>query len=953
VQRDFILYAGWAANKYTLVFDKGDENATGNVADVLAEYDKTVSLPVCTFVLPNYRFAGWKYGEDIYQAGDDVTNLSSKDGDVLTLTATWEKIKRYTLSFEQGRTDAQGTPPSSVVLEFGQSYILPTPSFTHQDWKTVGWQIKDSDETYSFGESVRDLTQEDGGEVVLVAVWEKIKRYTLSFESDQSETVGTLPSPIVVEIGKEYVLPTPAITCKGWNLICWQVKGGGATYSFGESVRDLTQEDGGQVTLVAVWERKTWPIMFSFNSEETLNRNQTITYGDTLTLPTESECKKTGYSFVGWEWNGTVYSAGESIENFYTEMPWAEFKAVWQGKTYLVKYVVITNATTSEFVVEETQFTYGTGYTWATEIEGFYKEGYKISSWHWKTKDVYFTAGELASPLEENVAVELYAVLASVTFSVVILDVNGEDLRSMSMQYGQDLTFENCLGIVVDGYYYAESAKILNADKTEYTGDPRYACSKEGGVVYIQPDWQEKKYGILLQMQWLDANGEEHTAYVNENGEIKETTTWIYLEYSQEFAFPTPTVEGHSFYGWEYYAWTNWDTVLGVYQGGETICKFTENVGFDPIPPVAKFVAKLTPNTYVVRYDGNGAGLGSMADVSGSYGQPFTFAENSYIKSGCTFGGWLLGETLYFKGETTYFVPAYDGEVILLKARWISYEGVGTQEQPYLISTYEDLFNLSIFMKEKPSVRSAYYRMTADIDCQGKILYAIDAYTENTFTNGDFTGVFDGNGYVIKNALFVKTESSQTSKGLFGSVRGGTIKNLGVIDYTTDENGCVYTAPLVAAMHGGTIENCYTQGTISGPVGGYMGGMIARMTSGTVKNCKSSGTLSVCYDVNSATVASYYIGGFTGSVNGGYAYVAAKLEHCYTDMDIILTAGEYNQIPRFYVGGFTGDVYSVAFTKCIATGNLSMGLVKVETDGATFHGKFNGGLRWADGSLSG
>ncbi|MBQ8406794.1 MAG: hypothetical protein IJY38_02635, partial [Clostridia bacterium] len=47
------------------------------------------------------------------------------------------------------------------------------------------------------------------------------------------------------------------------------------------------------------------------------------------------------------------------------------------------------------------------------------------------------------------------------------------------------------------------------------------------------------------------------------------------------------------------------------------------------------------------------------------------------------------------------------------------------------------------------------------------------------------------------------------------------------------------------------------------------------------------------------------------------------------------------------------DVYSVAFTKCIATGNLSMGLVKVETDGATFHGKFNGGLRWADGSLSG
>ena len=132
-----------------------------------------------------------------------------------------------------------------------------------------------------------------------------------------------------------------------------------------------------------------------------------------------------------------------------------------------------------------------------------------------------------------------------------------------------------------------------------------------------------------------------------------------------------------------------------------------------------------------------------------------------------------------------------------------------------------------------------------------------------------------------------------------------------------------------------------------------MGGMIGRMTSGTVRNCKSSGTISVCYNEKSTTVASYYVGGFVGGVNGGYAYTAANLEYCYTDTDIVLTADEYNQIPRLYVGGFTGDVYSVAFTKCIATGNLSMDIVNVGTDGTTFHGKFNGGLRWGNGSLSG
>ena len=953
IKDDLWLYAGWKANCYTLTFDKGGETVTGSVADIAAEYDKEVALPECTFVLPEYRFMGWKYGEKTYQAGEDVTNISTKDGDVLTFTAVWEKVKKYTISFERGRDDAQGALPAPILAEEWTDYVLPTPAFTHQDWRAVRWQVKDTATTYAFGESVRDLTQEDGGEVILVAVWEKIKRYTLFFEAGQSEVQGTLPSPVVIEVGKDYVLPTPEITCKGWNLISWQLKDTATTYAFGANVRDLTQEDGGEVTLVAVWERKTWWIGFDFDSEESVNDSQTLTYGDILRLPSEDECKKTGYTFVGWEWNGERYSAGEQIENFYTDTPWAEFKAVWQGKTYSVKYVVITNAATSEFVIEETQFTYGTGYTWATEINGFEKEGYKIASWHWKEKDIYFTAGALASPLDEKATVELYAKISPITFSVIILGADGQDLRSMSMQYGQDLTFENCLGIATDGKYYAESAKILNADKTEYTGDPRYACAQDGGVVYLQPDWQEQKYKILLQLTWLDVRGEEHTAYMDANGELQEETTWIRLDYSQEFTFPTPTIEGYAFNGWEYYDWLDWNTVLGVYQGGDTICKFTENVGYDPVPPVAKFVAKLTPYTYVVRYDGNGAQLGSMADGSGAYGKAFTFANNAYIKSGCVFGGWLHGETLYSKNEQVYFVPTYDGEVILLKAHWISYTGAGTQAEPYLISTYEDLFNLSIAMQEKASFCSAHYRMTADIDCQNKILYPIDGYTENTFSDGEFTGVFDGGGYVVKNAVFArKANGSQFYKGLFGAVRGATIKNLGVVDYTMEQTVATYTAPLVAGLFDGTVENCYADGNLACPVGGYIGGMIGRMVMGTVKNCKASGTLSVHYDIKSTTVASYYIGGFVGALNSGYLYTAATLERCYTDMDISLTKGEYNQIPRFYLGAFTGDVSGVAFTNCIATGNISMELVNVATDGTTFHGKFNGGLRWANGSLS-
>ncbi len=951
VTQDLWLYAGWKANRYTLTFAKGAENVTGAVLNITAEYGKNITLPACTYILPDYRFAGWEYDGKIYQANATVKNLSSKDGDVLTLTATWEKIKKYTLSFAKGAENATGSV-ANVVAEFNQTVTLPACTFTLPDYRFTGWEY--NGKTYQAGEVVQNLTDKDGDVLTLTATWEKIKRYTVFFEMGNSEAQGTLPNPFVAEVGKNYVLPTPSISCKGWNLLGWQIKGTSTTYAFGASVRDLTQEDGGEVTLVAAWERKKFCIGFALGMADSDNFLQTITYGDTLTLPSASDCPRAGYTLTGWQWNGTTYPAGGEIENFYTDLPLAEFKAVWQGNTYSVKYVVIKNAETSDFVIKEAEFVYGSGYTWATEIDGFEKEGYRIASWQWKDRNKTFTAGAVASPLDENATVELYAVIKPVTFTVIILDVNGGELRSMTMQYGQDLRLEKCLGVVTDGYYYAKTGTILNADKTEYTGDPRYACAQQGGVVYLSPDYQEMKYEILLQVDWVDKNGEQHTAYLDENGNKHENggyTYWVTLDYSQEFILPTPTIEGHAFHGWDYYKWPALDEALAVYQGGDVICKFTENVGFDVIPPVAQFVAKLTPYQYTVRYDGNGAQLGSMSNGSGTYGTAFTFANNAYIKSGCTFGGWLCGDTLYFKDDTPYFIPAYDGEIIVLKARWISYEGAGTQENPYLISTYEDLFNLSVFMKEQPAFRSAHYLMTADIDCQGKILYSIDAYTKNKFTDGEFTGVFDGGGHVIKNAVFAYTEGSGC-KGLFGDTLGATIKNLGVVDYAMEQTASSTrstSAPLVAVMYGGTIENCYTYGNFSAPIGAYMGGMIGYMSGGTVKNCKASGTLSVHYDIITANSSEFYIGGFVGSTSGTF-------EHCYTDMDISITVGNYQQIPRIYLGGFAGNATSNAdFNQCITTGNINAptSFFEPASDGATFHGKFSGGLRWADSSFTG
>lgn len=69
------------------------------------------------------------------------------------------------------------------------------------------------------------------------------------------------------------------------------------------------------------------------------------------------------------------------------------------------------------------------------------------------------------------------------------------------------------------------------------------------------------------------------------------------------------------------------------------------------------------------------------------------------------------------------------------------------------------------------SNRDGYFIMTNDIDCSGVATIA---------NGGKFSGVFDGNGFSIKNAKFSATESGGGLFGIIGS--NAVVRNFGVID---------------------------------------------------------------------------------------------------------------------------------------------------------------------------
>ena len=193
-------------------------------------------------------------------------------------------------------------------------------------------------------------------------------------------------------------------------------------------------------------------------------------------------------------------------------------------------------------------------------------------------------------------------------------------------------------------------------------------------------------------------------------------------------------------------------------------------------------------------------------------------------------------------------------------------DGSGTLEDPYLIRTVEDLDNVRNTLSISDFIRK-HFRLENDIDLN------IEPYNqdEGWVPITDFQGVFDGNGKVI-NGLFIN-RIDETGVGLFKSLIGGTIKNLGVTNIHV--TGEIDVGGLTGASSG-TIEKCYTTGFVTGAgiesreVGGLVG-----YNSGDIAQSYSTVTLEGTFSIgglvgqNNGTIEDAYA---TGAVTG-YSYV--------------------------------------------------------------------------------
>lgn len=229
--------------------------------------------------------------------------------------------------------------------------------------------------------------------------------------------------------------------------------------------------------------------------------------------------------------------------------------------------------------------------------------------------------------------------------------------------------------------------------------------------------------------------------------------------------------------------------------------------------------------------------------------------------------------------------------------------GTGTLSDPYLISTAEQMQNVSKNL-------SSCFKLTEDIDV-GNITPIGDMAKP-------FIGVFDGDGHTIT----VDITTSGEYAGLFGYV-GGAIKNLGVIGNIKDSGARFIGALVGQAYRNGYIENCFSDCEIeitaqsNSP---YIGGLVG-FNYGRIINCYSKGNLLG----GDLVYANSSIGGFVG---GNYGYII----NCYSTANITVNSNLY------YAGGFVGESKNFEIVNCYATGNIK------EMTGSTNSNKGAGGF---------
>ncbi len=248
--------------------------------------------------------------------------------------------------------------------------------------------------------------------------------------------------------------------------------------------------------------------------------------------------------------------------------------------------------------------------------------------------------------------------------------------------------------------------------------------------------------------------------------------------------------------------------------------------------------------------------------------------------------------------------------------------GTGTQEDPWLITSKEDLIALAVFLNsgkaetfdtEAAGIGNCYgyyFKQTADIDLTG-VSWEPIGYSGSYY----FAGNYDGDGHSIKNAISTGKVAPDgfATAGIFGWVAFGSVENLHVKNanfLAIGQNNYSYVGGIAGVCYGSSIKNC---SVVNSSLESKRNNN--NNCAGSIVGYSTGGTFEKCAAENNQVKTMAYGGGFVGEVDDDPAYGAGKstFKNCYTANCSVSSKTDDVQGVSL-VGGFVGEMTDSALT---------------------------------------
>lgn len=295
------LYARYEQNTYTIVFNQNATGVSGIMENLPCTVGSSFNLTLSTFTLRGYEFDCWNTKADgsgtNYADGAKVSDLSTKNGDTVTLYAKWKK------AYCEIVFDVNGG--------YGQSNMT---SLTVQQGATIGtaidYRVPGAPENKCFlgwydakvnGNQYTNTSQAPYKKnLTLYARWGE-NSYTIVFNQNAPGVTGTMEN-LPCLIGSSRRFPTCTFSLRDSLFMGWNTKadGTGTHYDDGALFSDLTTKSGETVILYAEWKSELINVTFAVNGVVSQDIEPiTVKYGEEYGLLPEGPTLS-GFKFKGW-----------------------------------------------------------------------------------------------------------------------------------------------------------------------------------------------------------------------------------------------------------------------------------------------------------------------------------------------------------------------------------------------------------------------------------------------------------------------------------------------------------------------------------------------------------------------------------------------------------------------------------------------------------------------------